>query len=97
MVEQRNAGLRRYWFEFAIVETAMLPAGIALGCGVTAWTAEDALRIIQTSVFGNQPMPEIVRTVEDIDVSTLDAGHVLPNMAPPSLRGVWFPLGYDQS
>ncbi len=30
--------------------------------------------------------------VEDVDVTTLDAGHVRPNpMHPPSERGVWFP------
>jgi len=29
-----------------------------------------------------------------VDVSTLDHGHVLPNMEVVLLRGVWFPKGY---
>ena len=39
-------------------------------------------------------LPTIAVLIEDVDVSTLDAGHVLPNMSPPVRRGVWFPLGY---
>ena len=31
------------------------------------------------------------RVVEDVDLTTLDAGHVRPNMHPASERGVWFP------
>jgi hypothetical protein len=26
---------------------------------------------------------------------TLDPGHVLPNMAAPSRRGIWFPIGFE--
>jgi len=40
-------------------------------------------------------MPEIKKVIENVDVSTLDAGHVLPNMSPPNIRGVWFPLRYN--
>ena len=29
--------------------------------------------------------------VEDIDIRELDQNHVVPNMAPVNLRGVWFP------
>jgi hypothetical protein len=32
---------------------------------------------------------------ENLDIRTLDQGHVIPNMKDPTLRGVWFPLGYD--
>jgi hypothetical protein len=35
-------------------------------------------------------VPQPARVVEDVDVSTLDAGHVLPNMRAPNERGVWF-------
>jgi hypothetical protein len=28
-------------------------------------------------------------------VSTLDKGHVLPNMAAPNERGIWYPLGFQ--
>jgi hypothetical protein len=65
------------------------------GCGVTAWSHEDALRLLRERVFVRQPLPPVRRCVEDVDVSTLDPGHVLPNMADPTRRGVWFPLGCD--
>jgi hypothetical protein len=29
-----------------------------------------------------------------VDVSSLDPGHVPPNVGPPHVRGVWFPSGY---
>jgi len=43
-----------------------------------------------TELLGTPP-PDAVKVTEDVDVSTLDAGHVLPNMYPPNERGVWFP------
>jgi hypothetical protein len=36
--------------------------------------------------------PELVHAVPNVDVSTLDPGHVLPNMLPPNTRGVWYPI-----
>jgi len=65
-----------------------------VGCGVTAFDLDDARRIVRERVFlGNAAA--VVKIVEDVDVSTLDPGHVLPNMMPPNTRGVWFPLGYS--
>jgi hypothetical protein len=78
--------LRRYWFEF---EGADVASGIRGGCGVTTFDRADALDLLRIAV-GVIPEPSLV--VEDIDVSTLDVGHVLPNMHPPSERGVWFPM-----
>ena len=40
-------------------------------------------------------MPAIKDMVEDVDVSTLDANHVLPNMGITLKRGVWFPQGFE--
>jgi hypothetical protein len=87
--------LRRYWFEFRHTIHDPHPVGTLLGCGVTAFSREDALQLLDERVFGRQPLPSIRRRVEDVDVSALDPGHVLPNMADPTWRGVWFPLGYD--
>jgi hypothetical protein len=39
-------------------------------------------------------MPAVVQVVENVDVSTLDQKHVLPNIGDVTVRGVWFPLGY---
>ena len=60
---------------------------------MTAWTREDAIAILRRLVFdgGNVARHTVI---EDVDVTTLDANHVLPNMMPPSVRGVWYPIGY---
>ena len=39
--------------------------------------------------------PPIESISEDVDISTLDEGHVRPNMGNPLRRGIWFPIGYD--
>lgn len=78
--------LHRYWFVFA---DPNVPC-----CGVTAWTKDDAMSIVRHRLFEGEDF-RVTDIIEDVDVSTLDANHVLPNMAPPNLRGVWFPLGYQ--
>ena len=72
---------RRYWIE---VETGR-------GYGVTASSEADAIKLAERAAeeFG---LPFVVlRIMPDIDVRTLDPGHVLPNMGPPNFPGVWFP------
>jgi hypothetical protein len=34
---------------------------------------------------------EVLEVVTDVDVQTLDEGHVIPTMDLPNVRGVWFP------
>jgi hypothetical protein len=84
--------LRRYWFTFDIDIRKPHPSGVLLGCGVTASDREDAEKILRERVFIAEPVPRIKSVIEDIDISTLDPGHVLPNMSDPTPRGVWFPL-----
>jgi hypothetical protein len=67
--------------------------GFQLGCGVTAWTPDDAAMLLQKGPFGGNQMPAIAEIIVDVEVSALDPGHVLPNMEPPVWRGVWFPKG----
>jgi hypothetical protein len=83
--------LIRYWFEFE----GNIPIGFNLGCGVTAWNYEDALNILKERVFKDIPIPNIKKLQTEVDVSLLDAGHVLPNMLPANVRGIWFPMGYN--
>lgn len=78
--------LRRYWIEFD-----ERVAGVSRRFGVTAIDLDDALGLIGRAGAGPLPRPTLV--VADIDVSTLDEGHVLPNMDPPNWRGIWFPIG----
>jgi hypothetical protein len=82
-------GLRRYWIEFPT--GSMLSA---LRYGVTAIDLTDALILIRgwESQFrrgGALPDPTVV--IEDVDVGSLDPGHVAHSIAPPVWRGVWFP------
>lgn len=85
-----RAHLRRLWFEFGGPREG-LPPGTWIGCGVTGVDREDAERLLSEGPFGGAELPAIERIVEDVDVSQLDTGHVLPNMGDPTLRGVWFP------
>lgn len=89
-----NINLIRYWFEFDIESAFTYPPGIGYGCGVTAYNIDDALKIIDEKIFGEIKRSPFKIIKENIDISTLDQGHVIPNMKHPLSRGVWFPLGY---
>jgi hypothetical protein len=82
--------LTRYWFEFDWGEMPPVRAE-GLGCGVTAFDREDALALLSEVVFVDSEVPPVKHVTEDVDIQTLDQGHVLPNMGVPSERGVWFP------
>lgn len=84
--------LHRYWLRFDLQDPR--PSVLRVGCGVTAFSREDALSLVRQEVFGGAALPPVVEIVEDVDVSALDAGHILPNMEEPVSRGVWFPMGY---
>jgi hypothetical protein len=82
--------LRRYWIEFELGEDRAR-SWLSHGCGVTAYDQDDALRLVKDEMFPDGQLPPIAKIIEDVDVSTLDEGHVLLNMNPPVWRGVWFP------
>ena len=82
--------LHRYWFTFK-GDARSLPAGLAMGCGVTASSRDEAAAMIKHALLGGADLPEIAGVTEDADVSRLDPDHVLPNAGPPNVRGVWFP------
>ena len=84
--------LIRYWFEFSYEHFNELPPGLGIGCGVTAFTYEDAINIMKSKVFKEMPTGTIKKVIEDVDIRNLDQGHVIPNMKPPIERGIWFPL-----
>ena len=85
--------LTRYWFTF---ERSEKPGTINLGCGVSAYDYGDAINILRDYIFGANGPPPILHYIEDVDISTLDANHVLPNLGVPFVRGVWFPRGYER-
>ena len=103
----KNPHLHRYWIEFEREQNRprqqFWPA-----CGVTAYTREDALMLIQARVYGQIPMPPVSLVLEDVDLSRLDSlWH--PNIgisiwsvqadvsrATAVWRGVWYPFnGYE--
>jgi hypothetical protein len=63
-----------------------------LGYGVTAWSVEDALRIIRGWGFELPDPLDLVSIQDGITVADLDQSHVVPNMGPIVLRGMWFPF-----
>lgn len=87
--------MKRYWFEFDFENTSTIPYGTLMGCGVTAWDYNDAIYLLSEKVFKAQIIPKIKHYKENVDISTLDINHVIPNMISPINRGVWFPIGYN--
>lgn len=85
----------RFWFEFESENAFSLPPGIGIGCGVTAFDYNDAVRIIDSKIFKQTSRPPFKKIIQDVDIRLIDQNHVIPNMKPPNERGIWFPLGYD--
>jgi len=83
----------RFWIEFNINEC--LPIGTDKGCGVSAHDRKDALGLVRERVFAGMALPSINVLTENVDISELDERHVLANMGDVTVRGVWFPLGYN--
>jgi hypothetical protein len=74
--------LRRFWF----------PLSYGFGIGVTAATEAQARALAEEArkeLF--PPEATFLGVIPDVDVRTLDEGHVIPNMGPPAIRGVWYP------
>ena len=76
-----HRGLRRYWF----------PMDRGFGIGVTAFSKDEARSLAEATRARYGYKGVVGPVVVDIDVSTLDANHVLPNIGPPVIRGVWYP------
>jgi hypothetical protein len=86
--------LRHFWFEFDLPFDAPCPPGTREGVGVTAADRSDAWAIVRASVFGGGPVPAVRCEFADVVIHELCPWLVLPNMAEPAARGVWFPAGY---
>lgn len=83
--------LTRYWIKFDWPRDE--PWAPALGFGVTAYSRDDALSLLQREYFDRfqRAVPPVAQIEENVDVATLDERHVLPDMDPPIWRGVWYP------
>ena len=79
--ELNNPLLRRYWFKMKD----------GFGFGVTAYSLDDAKHLVDEAARNLGVNYELLETIEDVDVRTLDQNHVVPNMGAQNFRGVWFP------
>ena len=73
--------LRRFWF----------PLSTGFGIGVTAGSPDEAREFaeeVRTRSFADA---KITGEIADVDVATLDAKHVVPNLGFVAAYGVWFP------
>jgi hypothetical protein len=73
--------LIRYWFK----------TDIGFGYGVTAFSQSDAESLLASFVERIGKDRKVVEIVPNIDIRTLDQNHVIPNMGPSNIRGVWYP------
>jgi hypothetical protein len=79
---RRESGpLHSYWFSLSE----------GLGIGLTALDANEALELAEATRAEHFPKAMLRGVVTDIRVAQLDQGHVVPNMGPIVVRGVWFP------
>ena len=63
-----------------------------LGYGITARSEEDAEGLLRLAMSSDCAIISI-KPLED--ASSLDQGHVIPNMRNMLRRGIWYPLGYQ--
>ena len=63
-----------------------------LGFGVTAFSANDALQIIEGAGYNLPEDKSDLKIMEDIKVDDLDQPHVVKNMGPIVVRGIWYPF-----
>jgi hypothetical protein len=62
-----------------------------LGFGVTAFSVEDAIKLIRSEGFDISETLERLQIRENVTFAELDRNHVVLNMGPMIMRGVWYP------
>ncbi len=81
------AGLTAFWVRSPVPHAP-------LGFGVTAWSLGDALGIIRALDYGRYLPGDLagVWITEGVAVAGLDQTHVVTNMGPIAVRGMWYPF-----
>ncbi|WP_375417339.1 hypothetical protein [uncultured Hymenobacter sp.] len=80
----RNPWLEKYWVSFD--ERSNYP----LGVGLTAYSPDDARKLLAETLFKNCSLPtHQIRVIKSLD--ELEQNHVLPNIGLVIFRGIWYP------
>jgi hypothetical protein len=81
-----TTALDTFWFSFP-QDTYM-----SLGVGVTAYSEADAYELMhERGVSEGFANAKEVVVQKNVRIQDLDQNHVVPNMGPMQLRGVWYP------
>lgn len=80
----------RYWLDFDPRDLTRESMHYRSGCGVTAFSVEDALGLVNASLPEGTPLPRLLRVDEQVVIEKLPA-EVRGNLGDPSTRGIWFP------
>ena len=85
--------LKKFWIQFNLEgkQYALQSMFISKGVGVTAFTKEDALELIQSKIFKNEKLPPVTEISEDHDTSTIKDKKITSNMGACTWRGIWYP------
>ena len=72
----------------------ILPRGAALGegFGVTAFSEDDAVRLIREAGYKLSQDRNSLQITSGIRPHEVDAKHIAPNSGPSVVRGVWYPF-----
>ncbi|HLG41148.1 MAG TPA: hypothetical protein VI461_15810 [Chitinophagaceae bacterium] len=62
--------------------------------GVTAYSLNDALSILQEKVYRKKKGPSFGTASVDVCFEDLDPVNVAPYIGDMTIRGIWFPRGY---
>ncbi len=60
--------------------------------GVTAFSLNDAFRIIEDAGYALPEDKSTLHVKDGITISDLDQSHIAPNIGPLIVRGLWYPF-----
>ena len=81
----RTVVLTAFWISFPEDK------GFPLGFGVTAWSLEDAYRLLESHGYDFHREAKRVDVLRDVKTRDLDYDHVVENAGPIVIRGIWYP------
>lgn len=62
---------------------------------MTAYSHEDALALLAATIFSGREPLHVELVIEDVRIDELDHADAVAGQDVASIRGVWFPKGYQ--